>query len=296
MRLWKPIDFEPSFPRKRESSVVDLVAPAQAGAQIVAASCLRRVLVVGTALLLALLPVVGATARTLAELRAQGKLSMCANPDALPHSSKREDTPGFQIEIGRALAQGLGLPLQVDWIVPRMRAGMVDCDILLDTIAEPEVQRGPIKLSHPYQKSGVALALRSGNEAARGFQDLVPGQQRVGVMVNSVASVVLGKRGVRTVPYSFESDMVEDLARGSIDACAVSPATIAYYIHVHPEARLSYVHAYDSEPELRWNLAVGMRRSDDALVDAVNAMLDRLIADGTVERIYTRYGVDYRKP
>ena len=237
-----------------------------------------------------------AAARTLAEVRARGVISMCANPDALPHSSNKAEFPGFQIEIGRALAQQLGFPLELYWIVPRIRASLVDCDLLLDTIADPDVQRGPIKLSHPYQKSGVALALRPGNESVHGFQDLAPGRERIGVMVNSVASVVLGKRGIRTVPYSFETDMVEDLAKGSIDACAVSPATIAYYIHAHPEAHLAYVHAYDNEPELRWNLAVGLRRSDDALVDAVNAALDRLIADGTVERIYARYGVDYRRP
>jgi len=234
--------------------------------------------------------------RTLAEIRARGMISMCANPDALPHASKREDLPGFQIEIGRALARSLDLPLEIDWIIPRMRASLVDCDILLDSIAAPGVDRGPIKLSHPYQRSGVALALAPGNEAVHGFRDLAAGRQRVGVMVNSVASAVLGKRGIRTVPYSFESDMVEDLARGDLEACAVSPATIAYYIHAHPETRLSYVHAYDTEPELAWNLAIGMRRSDDALIDAINIALDRLIADGTIERIYARYGVDYRKP
>jgi alcohol dehydrogenase (cytochrome c) len=37
-------------------------------------------------------------------------------------------------------------------------------------------------------------------------------------------------------------------------------------------------------------------RVANELVDAVNTALDRLIADGTVEHIYTRYGVDYRKP
>jgi polar amino acid transport system substrate-binding protein len=268
---------ELSFPRTRESSVVH------------AAAC-------ALAALLMLVAAAPAHARTLAEVRARGTISLCANPDALPHASKREDLPGFQIEIGRALAQALGMPLEIDWIIPRMRASLVDCDFLLDTIAAPDVDRGPIKLSHPYQRSGVALALRPGNEAVHGFQDLAPGKERVGVMVNSLASAVLGRRGVRTVPYSFESEMVDDLARGDLDAGAVSPATIAYYIHAHPEARLSYVHAYDSEPELRWNLAVGMRRTDDALVDAINVALDRLIADGTVERIYARYGVDYRKP
>jgi polar amino acid transport system substrate-binding protein len=275
------------------------VTPAKAGAQF--RPSLRRkppgsTCTLTVALFLALLLAVPLSARTLAEVRARGTISMCANPDALPHASKREDLPGFQIEIGRALAQALGMPLEIDWIIPRMRASLVDCDFLLDTIAAPDVDRGPIKLSHPYQRSGVALALRPGNEAVHGFQDLASGRQRVGVMVNSLAGAILGRRGVRTVPYSFESEMVDDLARGDLDAGAVSPATIAYYIHAHPEARLSYVHAYDSEPELRWNLAVGMRRTDDALVDAINVALDRLIADGTVERIYARYGVDYRKP
>ena len=294
-----------SFPRRhapeclnrgRESSVA---APAQSlpptrsgpGAQFA-----LRWLAASLAVWLALLLAAPASARTLAEVRARGTISMCANPDALPYSSEKNDTPGFQIEIGRALAQALGFPLEIDWIVPRVRASLVNCDMLLDTIAAPDVDRGPVKLSHAYQKSGVALALAPGNEAVHGFGDLTPGRQRVGVMVNSLASVILGRRGLRTVPYSFESDMVQDLARGEIDGAAVSPATIAYYIQVHPESHLAYVNAYDTESELRWNLAVGLRRSDDALVDAVNAALDKLIADGTIERIYSRYGVQYRKP
>jgi polar amino acid transport system substrate-binding protein len=234
-------------------------------------------------------------ARTLAEVQARGVISLCANPDSLPHASNKPDAPGFQIEIGRALAKALGFPLQVDWIVARMRASLVDCDMLLDVIADPEAQRAPLKLSHAYQKSGVALALRSGSDTVQGFQDIAP-NQRVGVMVNSVASKLLNQRGLRTVPYAFESDMIVDLTKGELDACAVSPASIAYYIHTHPGSGLRYVHAYDVEPELRWNLAVGLRRSDDALLDAVNAALDQLIRDGTLERIYARYGVNYRQP
>jgi ABC-type amino acid transport substrate-binding protein len=234
-------------------------------------------------------------ARTLAEVRARGVISMCANADSLPHASNKPETPGFQIEIGRALAGALGLPLQVDWIAARMRAGLVDCDLLLDTIADAEVQRAPIKLSIAYQRSGVALAVRTGTGDIRSFRDIAP-DQKVGVMVNSLASKLLNQRGLRTVPYSFESDMVSDLAKGEIDACAVSPASIAYYIYVHPNSGLRYVHAYDTEPELRWNLAVGLRRSDEALVDAVNAALAKLIQDGTLARIYAHYGVDYRQP
>jgi polar amino acid transport system substrate-binding protein len=235
------------------------------------------------------------SARTLAEVQARGVISMCANPDSLPHASNKPETPGFQVEIGRALANALGFQLQVDWIVARMRASLVDCDMLLDTIADPEAQRAPVKLSNPYQRSGVALALQAGSSTVQGFRDIAP-NQRVGVMVNSLASKLLNQRGLRTVPYAFESDMVIDLAKGELDACAVSPASIAYYIHAHPDSGLRYVHAYDAEPELRWNLAVGLRRSDDALLDAVNSALGKLIHDGTLAQIYRHYGVDYRQP
>jgi polar amino acid transport system substrate-binding protein len=248
------------------------------------------------ALLLAplLLPA-SVAARTLAEVQARGEISMCANPDALPHASEKGEAPGFQVEIGRELAAALGLKLHVDWIIPRLRAGLVDCDMLFDTIVDPATQRGAVKLSLPYQKSGVALALRPGNDSVRGFQDVAPGQ-RVGVMINSLASKLLNQRGLYTVPYAFENDMVADLAKGDLDACAVSPATIAYYIRRHPEAGLRYVHAYEGEPELRWNLAVALRRSDDALVEAVDKALRRMRTDGTLERIYASYGVAYRQP
>ena len=64
----------------------------------------------------------------------------------------------------------------------------------------------------------------------------------------------------------------------------------------HPDTKLRFVHAYDAEPELRWNLAVGLRRADPPLREAIDAALDKLAADGTVARIYARYGIEYRPP
>ena len=165
----------------------------------------------------------------------------------------------------------------------------------LDTIVAPDLARGPVNVSHPYQRSGVALAQKRGNDSVARFADLAPGT-RIGVMVNSIASKMLNERGLYTVPYAFESDMIVDLAKGDLRAAAVSPATIAYYIHLHPESGLHYTHAYDSEPELAWSVAVGLRRSDDAIVDAVNAALDGMVSDGSLAKVYAKYGVDYRKP
>jgi ABC-type amino acid transport substrate-binding protein len=39
-----------------------------------------------------------------------------------------------------------------------------------------------------------------------------------------------------------------------------------------------------------------LRKSDQALVNAVNEVLDRMLADGSLTRIYARYGVEHRPP
>src|SRR5437773_11161436 len=74
-------------------------------------------------------------ARPYEEIRTRGEISACANPNALPYAANRPETPGFQLEIARAIAQRLLVRLHLDWIVPRMRGGMVDCDMLTDPVA-----------------------------------------------------------------------------------------------------------------------------------------------------------------
>jgi polar amino acid transport system substrate-binding protein len=234
-------------------------------------------------------------ARTLAEIKAKGAISLCANPDALPFASAKADPPGFQIEIARALAQGLGVALETQWIIPRMRSNLVNCDLMMDSIDDAALYGGSLLLSHPYQRTGVALAVGAETATINGFEGIGKGQ-KVGVMVGSAAQVVLGKRGVAASPYAFEQDMLDDLAKGALYGVAASPATIVYYMQQHPEAKLQLVHAYDREPQLAWNAAVGMRKADQALVDAVNEVLDKLLADGTIAAIYGHYGVEHRTP
>ena len=236
-----------------------------------------------------------AAARTLAEVKSLGAISMCANADALPYASNKPETPGFQIEIGHAIAEGLGVPLNIEWILPRRRANIVNCDMMLDSINDPVVHRDRLRLSRPYQKSGLALGLGRDAEPIGDFRELKKGQ-KIGTMISSVASMVLGKAGKSISPYAFQSDMVGDLQKGDLYGIAVSSATMSYYIRQHPESGLRLVNAFDSEPQLTWEVSVGLRKSDQALVDAVNEILEKLIADGSLTRIYANYGVEHRLP
>ena len=107
------------------------------------------------------LAVSGATARPLDAIRDRGVLSQCAHANALPFASKTQDPPGFQIELGRALAGALGVALHVEWVVSGIQFRAADCDIVLDTIAIAEAQaERRLQLSKPDQRSGVGLVVR----------------------------------------------------------------------------------------------------------------------------------------
>jgi polar amino acid transport system substrate-binding protein len=236
-----------------------------------------------------------AGARPLDVIRERGLLSLCAHANALPFASKTQDPPGFQIELARALARELGVALQVEWVTTGIHFRIADCDIVLDTIAVPEVQaERRLQLSKAYQRSGVGLALRRDTTDVTRFEDLAG--RRVAVQTGSLAAMLLAKRGARLSTFGYEDDMVDAVVKGEVDAAAVSPATVGYLILRHPEVPVRFVHAYDAEPELRWNLAVGLRRADPPFREAIDRALERLMADGTVGRIYARYGIEHRPP
>jgi polar amino acid transport system substrate-binding protein len=242
-----------------------------------------------------LLPPSIVQARSLSEIKGRGMIALCANPDALPYSNKNGEPPGFQLEVARELARGLGVELDIGWIGPAWKADRVNCDFFLDAFNDRTLHEGKLRLSKPYMKTGVALALRDATAEVLTFKDVKAGN-KIGVMVGSLAQTLLGQNGVSTSPYAFESDMVEDVARGELYGGASSPAAIAWWNVQHPDRKLRLVTAYDGEPQLAWTVSVGMRKADDALVAAVDEVMERLAAQGVLKTIYAKYGLELRAP
>src|SRR5689334_11703285 len=102
-----------------------------------------------------------AEARSLDIIRAQGGIGQCAHPNALPFSSRQGDPPGFQIELGEAIAKQIGVALQPIWIIGPNQFRRAGCDIVTDAIAAPGVQdETGLQLSKPYYRTGVVLVVR----------------------------------------------------------------------------------------------------------------------------------------
>jgi polar amino acid transport system substrate-binding protein len=248
------------------------------------------------AAVLALLAAFGsAEARSLDQIKESRTLGLCAHPNSLPFASKKDDPPGFEIELGRAVAQALGVSLVPDWIIAPSQIFRADCDIMLDVIADQQAQsESGLKISKPYYHTGVALAVPAGS-AVHGFADL-NAKTKVGVMVGSTAAMTLQGRGVKTSTFGFEDEMMAALAAHEIDVAAVTPAAAGYFNATHPQQKVTILPPDDGIADMTWNVSVGMRRPDGKLREAIDATLAQLWADGTIHAIYGRYGIDLQAP
>ncbi len=236
-----------------------------------------------------------AQARTLDTIRSGGAIGLCAHPNSLPFANKAGDPPGFQIEMGQALARELGVSLRLDWIITQYQMRSAGCDIVLDVIADREAQgETNLRISKPYYRTGVALAVPVSSQLTS-FKSLNE-HTKVGVLVGSFAAMIIGQRHVPTSTFGFELDSLEALANREIDAAAVTPTVAAYFNLTHPGRAVRILDRDESEPNLNWNVAVGMVRPDDNLRDAVDAALQRLYTDGTIDRIYRSYGITLQSP
>ena len=236
-----------------------------------------------------------ANARSLETVIERGALTLCANPNALPFASKSGPVFGFQIELGEKIAQQLGVKLTREWVISAIQYRRADCDFVLDSIARKDAPpEGGMKLSRPYHRSGVVLAVRADSPASSLAS--LGSDQRVGVPVGSVVSMTLAKGGAATSPFVFEDDIVAALANREIEAAAVTPMTVGWFNLQHADKKLRLIPAFDNDPDLNWNIAAGLFRPDDKLRQRVDAAIEALLADGTIAQIYARYGIELRAP
>ena len=236
-----------------------------------------------------------ADARSLETVIERGALTLCASPNALPFASKTGPVPGFQIELGEKIAEQLGVKLTREWVVSAIQYRRADCDLVLDVIARKDTPpAGGVRVSRPYHRSGVVLAVR-GDSPASSLASL-GSDQRVGVPVGSLVSMTLAKGGAATSPFVFEDDIVAALANREIEAAAVTPMTVGWFNLQHADKPLRLIPAFDNDQDLNWNIAAGLLRPDDKLRQRVDAAIEALLADGTIARIYARYGIELRPP
>ncbi|MCO5401715.1 substrate-binding periplasmic protein [Ralstonia soli] len=235
----------------------------------------------------------------LERIRATGVITVCADPDNLPISAKSPEPSGYDVEIAQEIARSLGVRLAYHWFATnyarRAFRQVVEgrCDYIMGLPARIDFEEADARmvLSQPYYTTGFVPAVRA-DLPVNSYDDLKG--YEVGVAIMTVADFVLFREGITRHLYQGQQDLFAALASGEITAAVMWGPSGGWYIKSHPEAKLRMV--AESRPKMTFSLAVGVRKADADLREAIDRSLDALKSSGRIDAILQRYGVPQLAP
>ncbi|KQQ20987.1 hypothetical protein ASF48_10565 [Rathayibacter sp. Leaf299] len=148
-----------------------------------------------------------------------------------------------------------------------------------------------IGLSDPMYRDGMSIVSNDGYSSLEDLSGKGVGVIQ-GYLWNDALASALGTDSV--TQYQDSSSMMSDLDAGRIDAVVLTSAEAAF--RVSSDDGLT-AEAFASSPEIPTsqelsNVVIGVAQDDTGLVEAINADLETLTADGTIGEILESEGMD----
>jgi polar amino acid transport system substrate-binding protein len=215
----------------------------------------------------------------------------CADLHAPPlfeRSDGRQERVGFEPDVGRLVADALGLRLRwvfLPWaeMLPSAMAGRTDGVLCGQGITD--ARRELVDFTRPYAVFDESVLVRAGSgieteEHLRG--------RRVGAIAGST-NMALAETfaGARCVPFSGDSDdvfgdMLSALRSGEVDAVVDDDVAL-----VPLAGDADFAIAFTAPTHNRWGIAVA--KGNGALRDQLDTALERTSGDGRLEAVWRRW-------
>ena len=234
----------------------------------------------------------GVQARDSAAIRASGHINIGVEP-GLPPLGEYDDHNefvGYDVDIGRAIAQGLGVEprfvtLASSGRIPYLMAGKVD--IVLGGLTRTPARADVIAFSRPlYSEQFVVIAPEDRGIAS--FADLESGVHRLIEVRGSTAVAYLQQYIPKAPMLLLESyaDAIRALAQGRGDAMVDVIEYVGHYLPSQPQVHWRIIRGF--APPVGDD-CIGMSQQDVALRADVNRILDGIERDGRLEQIHRRW-------
>jgi polar amino acid transport system substrate-binding protein len=194
---------------------------------------------------------------------------------------------GYEKEMVEALAAAMNRKAEfvpTDWetIVEALRRGQFD--VIVNGL-EPTADRAQLILfSKPYYIFQLQLTVRKNETRVGSLEDCRRGRT-VGTLGNTAASRLLEKEGYNFRGYQDPVGAYRDLELGRIDAVLMDVPMEMFYARANPRLKPA------GEPFHRGAYVIGLRQGDGALKKEVDEGIDRIVRDGTLERILRKWSL-----
>ena len=216
-----------------------------------------------------------------------GKLTMATNAAFPPYEMTTDagDFEGIDIETAQAIADKLGLELQIDdmdFDAALLSVQQGKADIAMAGITVTDERKAVMAFSDSYATGIQSIIVPEGSDIAS--PDDLAGK-KIGTQRGTTGYIYctddFGEDSV--VAYDNGLTAVQALNNGQVDAVVIDNAPAKEYVAANPGLKVLET-SYAEE-----DYAIGMNKDNTALVEAVNAALEELKADGTLQSIVDKY-------
>ena len=194
---------------------------------------------------------------------------------------------GFDVEVAEEIAKGLGRKpefVQVAFASIDQSVARGDFDIGLSGVEDTPARRAALAATIPYYEFREVITVREADrDRFRTMADLKG--RRVGTLGGTIAYEILLRSPVKAVSYDDDVHPYEDLANGRLDAVLLDNIIAARAMKRTPG-----LYTHDQAVEVGYYIGV-LAQGNTALRDQVDEVLKARMRDGTLKRIYRKWGI-----
>lgn len=216
-----------------------------------------------------------------------GKLTMSTNAAFPPYEMTTDtgDFEGIDVEVAAAIAEKLGLELQIDdmdFDAALLAAQQGKSDMVMAGVTVTDERLAVMDFSDSYATGIQSVIVPEGSDIAT-LDDLAGkkiGTQR-GTTGYIYCSDEFGEDAV--VAYDNGLTAVQALNNGQVDCVVIDNAPAQAFVEANPGLSI-----LDTDYAVE-DYAIGITKGNTALLDAINTALAELTADGTIQAIVDKY-------
>ena len=222
-----------------------------------------------------------------------GKLTMSTNASFPPYEMVADDGSfeGIDVEVAGAIAEKLGLELQVDdmgFDAALQAAQTGKSDMVMAGVTVTEERQAVMDFSNSYA-NGVQVVIVKEDSPIQTVDDLANANM-IGCQMGTTGYIYCsdtpengGFGEDHVTPYDDGAAAVQALMNGQIDAVVIDNMPAQEYVAANPGLKI-----LDGE-FTNEDYAIGVAKGNTALLDAINGALEELTNDGTLQSIVDKY-------
>lgn len=222
-----------------------------------------------------------------------GKLHMSTNAAFPPYEMIKDDGTfeGIDVEVAAAIAEELGLELVVDdmgFDAALLAAQNGQSDMVMAGVTVTEERQAVMDFSESYA-TGVQVVIVKEDSPIQTVDDLATAEM-IGTQVATTGYIYCsdtpengGYGEDHVTAYESGALAVQALINGKVDAVVIDNAPAQEFVAANEGLKI-----LDTEFAVE-DYAIGVKKGNTALLDAINGALNKLIEDGTVQSIVDKY-------